>query len=122
LAEPLRFHFSPETGEINHSILDRMRPDGGWKRDTSVPYESADDYGLVAVLGFNNRQLGADSGGAGRNGTEAAAQVATSPQYLEMLRKQAGTDFTNRNVEAVVKVSVTEGKTGAPAIVAVHVW
>ena len=34
----------------------------------------------------------------------------------------AGADFTNRNVEAVVKVSVIEGKTGAPTIVAVHVW
>lgn len=60
--------------------------------------------------------------GIGRNGTEAAAQVATSPEYLETLRKQAGADFTNRNIEAVVKVSVIEGKTGAPTIVAVHVW
>jgi len=123
LAEPLRFHFSPEVGEINHSILDRMRPGGGWKRDTSVPYESADDYGLVAR--FWDSTTGnwvLILAGLGRNGTEAAAQVATSPQYLEILRKQAGADFTNRNVEAVVKVSVIEGKTGAPTIVAAHVW
>jgi hypothetical protein len=123
LAEPLRFHFSPELGEINHSILDRMRPDVAWKRDTSVPYESADDYGLVARFWDSTTDNWVlILAGLGRNGTEAAAQVVTSPQYLEMLRQQAGTDFTNRNVEAVLKLSVIEGKTGAPTIVAVHVW
>lgn len=123
LAEPLRFHFSPELGEINHSILDQLRPDVAWKRDMSVPYASADDYGLVARFWDSTTDNWVlILAGLGRNGTEAAAQVATSSQYLELLRKQAGMDFTNRNVEAVVKVSVIEGKTGAPSIVAVHVW
>ena len=123
LAEPLRFHFSPELGEINHSILDSARPDVAWKRDTSVPYSSADDYGLVARFWDSTTDNWVlILAGIGRNGTEAAAQVATSSQYLETLKQQAGTDFTNRNIEAVVKVSVIEGKTGAPTIVAVHVW
>jgi hypothetical protein len=39
-----------------------------------------------------------------------------------MLRDQAGTDFSNRNVEAVLKVNVIDGKTGAPSILAAHVW
>jgi hypothetical protein len=30
--------------------------------------------------------------------------------------------FANRNIEAVLKVSVIEGKTGAPSILAVHSW
>jgi hypothetical protein len=41
---------------------------------------------------------------------------------MQLLRDQAGTDFANRNVEAVLKVSVIDGKTGAPSILAVHVW
>jgi hypothetical protein len=123
LAEPLRFYFSPEFGEINHSILDRMRPGVAWKRDSSVPYSSADDYALVARF-WDSRT---DNwvlilAGLGRNGTEAAAEVVTSPEYLELLREKAGKDFTNRNIEAVLKLSVIEGKTGAPSIVAVHVW
>ena len=60
--------------------------------------------------------------GVGRNGTEAAAQFATSPHYMQMLRDRAGADFSNRNVEAVLKVSVIDGKTGAPSVEAVHIW
>ncbi len=123
LGESLRFHFSPEFGEPNHTILDRMRPDVAWKRDASVPYSSADDYALVARFWDSTTDNWVlILAGLGRNGTEAAAQVVTSPQYLEMLREKAGKDFTNRNIEAVLKLSVIEGKTGAPSIVAVHVW
>ena len=123
LAEPLRFHFSPEFGDPNHTILDRMRPDVGWKRDYSIPYSSADDYALIARFWDSTTDNWVlILAGLGRNGTEAAAQVVTTPQYLELLREKAGKDFTNRNIEAVLKLSVVEGKTGAPSIVAVHVW
>jgi hypothetical protein len=60
--------------------------------------------------------------GIGRNGTEAAAEFASSPRYMELLRDQVGKDFKIRNVEAVLKVSVIDGKTGAPSILAVHAW
>jgi len=58
--------------------------------------------------------------GLGRNGTEAAAQFATSPHYMQMLKDQIGMDYSNRNIEAVLRVRVIEGKTGAPSILAVH--
>jgi hypothetical protein len=88
-----------------------------------LPYSNADDYALVARF----RDPTTDSwvvvlAGIGRNGTEAAAQFATSQHYLQLLRDRAGTDFSNKNVEAVLKVSVIDGKTGAPSILAVHVW
>jgi hypothetical protein len=123
LAEPLRFHFAPDVGPPGHSILDRSRPNVIWKRDPSIPYDSADDYALVARFWDSTTDNWVlILAGLGRNGTEAAAQFATSPQYLELLRQQAGKDFANRNIEAVLKMSVIEGKTGAPSIVAVHVW
>ena len=53
---------------------------------------------------------------------QAAAQFATSPRYMQQLRDRIGSDFGNQNVEAVLKVNVIDGKTGAPSIVAVHVW
>jgi len=120
LVEPLRFHFTPTPVE---SIADQMRPQVRWVRDPSLPYSSADDYALVVRY----RDTTTDSwvvvlAGVGRNGTEAAAEFATSPRYMQMLRDQLGRDFSNRNVEAVLKVSVIDGKTGAPSIVAVHSW
>jgi hypothetical protein len=41
---------------------------------------------------------------------------------MQMLRDRIGSDYANRNVEAVLKVSVIEGKTGAPSIQAVYLW
>jgi hypothetical protein len=121
LVQPLRFHFAPV--EEAEAIVDAQHPGVNWQRDPTLPYSSADDYALVARF----HDTTTDSwvvvlAGVGRNGSEAAAQFATSPHYMQMLRDSAGTDFSSRNVEAVLKVSVIDGKTGAPSILAVHVW
>jgi len=119
LLQPLRFHLSPYPPE---SIVDQAQPQIHWQRDLSQPYSSTDDYAIVARF----HDATTDSwvvvlAGVGRNGTEAAAQFATSPHYMQMLRDRAG-DFSNRNVETVLRLSVIDGKTGAPSIEAVHVW
>jgi hypothetical protein len=120
LLSPLRFSFSAEPVE---AIVDREHPEVPWARDKSLPYSSADDY---AVFG-RFRDPTTDSpvvfaAGLGRNGTEAAAQFVTSPHYMELLEERIGRDFAKKNIEVVLKVSVIDGKTGAPSIQAVHVW
>jgi len=120
LLQPLRFYFAPE---VSASIVDATQPGVRWARDRSLPYSSADDYALVARF----RDPTTDSwivvlAGLGRNGSEAAAEFATSPHYMQLLRDWTKTDFSNRNVEAVLKVSVIDGKTGAPSLVAAHTW
>jgi hypothetical protein len=120
LLTPLRFHFLPDP---QARIVDAMNPSIGWERDQSIPYSSADDYAIVARF----RDPNVDGwvvalAGLGRNGTEAAAQFATSPHYLEMLEQQLGSRFGNRNIEVVLKVGVINAKTGAPSIIAVHAW
>jgi hypothetical protein len=120
LLQPLRFHFSPEAAA---AIVDEAHPGVRWERDHSLPYSSADDYALVARF----RNTTTDSwvvalAGVGRNGTEAAAQFVTSSHYMQVLRDQVGSDFSNRNIEVVLKVNVVDGKTGAPSILASHVW
>jgi len=120
LVEPLRFHFVEGPDEV---IADRMQPPAQWLRDSSLPYSSADDYALLARF----RDASTDGwvvvlAGLGRNGTEAAALFATSPHYMQLLRQQIGKNFSNHNMEVVLKVNVVDGKTGAPSIMAVHVW
>lgn len=120
LLDPLRFHLVPGADEV---IADRMQPQAHWARDSSLPYSSADDYALIAR--FRDATTGGwvvVFAGLGRNGTEAAAQFATSPHYMQLLREQMGRDFSNQNVEVVLKVNVVDGKTGAPSILAVHFW
>jgi hypothetical protein len=121
LVEPLRFHFSPSS--MNQIILDRQHPGVQWLRDRSLPYSSADDYALVVRY----RAQATDSwivavAGVGRNGTEAAAQFITSPRYLQQLRDRLGVNFDSRNLEAVLKVNVVEGKSGAPTLVDAYAW
>ncbi len=122
LIQPLRFYFIQDQG-TDQIIADRMQPQARYERDPSLPYSSADDYALVARF----RDPTIDGwvvvmAGLGRNGTEAAAQFATSPHYMELLRDRMGGEFANRNIEAVLRVSVIDGKTGAPSILAVHSW
>jgi hypothetical protein len=118
LLQSQRFQFTPEPVE---SIVDQMHPEAHWSRDKSLPYSSADDYALVAR--FRDATTGSwvvVLAGLGRNGTEAAAQFATSPHYMQLLRENVGRDFSNLDIEALLKVNVIEGKTGAPSILAVH--
>ena len=119
LLAPLRFHF----GDSPESIVDREHPGAIWQRDPSLPYSSADDYALVAR--FHDTTTGSlivAIAGIGRNGTEAAADFATSPHYLDLLRSRVGRDLGETNVEAVLKIRVIDGKTGAPSLEAVNVW
>jgi hypothetical protein len=122
LVQPLRYYLVQSQGP-DQIIADHTQPQTRWERDPSLPYSSADDYALVAR--FRDPTIGGwvvVLAGLGRNGTEAAAQFATSQHYLGLLRDRIGSGLDNRNVEAVLKVSVIDGKTGAPSILAVHVW
>jgi hypothetical protein len=120
LLEPLRFRFAPGPAEV---IVDRDHPNAKWERDPTQPYSSADDYAVVAR--FHDATTGGILvivAGIGRNGTEAAAQFITSPHYMEVLQRRVGASLADKNIEAVLKVNVIEGKTGAPSIEAVDVW
>jgi hypothetical protein len=117
LLQSQRFQFTPEPVQ---SIVDQKQPQAHWSRDKSLPYSSADDYALVAR--FRDATTGSwvvVLAGLGRNGTEAAAQFATSPHYMQLLRDNVGRDFSNLNIEALLKVNVIDGKTGAPTLLAV---
>jgi hypothetical protein len=120
LQSPLRYQFAPE---VNPSIIDREQPQVRWARDRTLPYSSADDYALaVRFRNTNTDSVVVILAGLGRNGTEAAAQFVTSPHYMELLKKQIGNDLVDKNIEVVLKISVIEGKTGAPSIEKVQVW
>jgi len=119
LMEPLRYHFLPDPAA---RIVDTMHPGAGWERDESQPYSSADDYAVVAR--FRDSRIDGwvvAMAGIGRNGTEAAAQFATSQHYLELLRQRLGS-FGNKSIEVVLKVGVVKGETGAPTILTAYAW
>jgi hypothetical protein len=120
LVQTLRFQLPPEPFE---GIIDRDHPGRQWIRNKSQPYASTDDYALIAR--FRDARTGSVVfllAGLGRNGTEGAAQFATSPVYMEQLRQRLGKGLSSGNLEVIIKVNVIDGKTGAPSIEDIWVW
>ena len=120
LLEPLRFHFSPDLAAP--AIVDTQQPTRTWARDKAQGYGSADDYAIVAR--FTDSM--SDSpvvvlAGLGRNGTEAATQFVTSPEFLSKYANQYRLS-SKGNVEFVLHSRVVEGKTGAPSVIAFYQW
>jgi hypothetical protein len=120
LVKSLRFQFPPEPFE---GIVDRDHPGRSWVRDKSQPYASTDDYALIArYRDSTTGSMVVILAGLGRNGTEGAAQFATSPQYMKLLEKRMNRHLGSDNLEVVIKVSVIDGKTGAPSVEDIHTW
>ncbi len=120
LLSDLRYHFSTEP---EGTILDAQDPAKHWERDRTRSYSSADDYALVAR--FRNPTTGnivVVLAGLGRNGTEAATEFVSNPDYLEWLRVRIGDGLGQKNIEVVLKTSVIDGKTGAPSVEAFYAW
>ena len=121
LTESLPIRFSAD-GLNAQLIYFQQHPEKNWHRASSQSYENEDDYALLARFWdktTDNWVL--VLAGLGRNGTEAAARFVTDPRYMQELHDRLGRSFDNLNIEVVLKVSVVDGKTGAPEIVAIDV-
>ncbi len=120
LLAPLRFHFNVRSDE---AILDSWHPEKRWARDASKAFTQTPDYAIVARF----RNPSTDSfvvvlAGLQRFGTDAAARFVVSSRLLDALDKQIGYDWTDKNVEVVLRVDVVDGKAGAPIVEAMHIW
>ena len=120
LLAPLRFHFNVRSDE---AILDSFHPEKRWARDSSKPFTQTPDYAVVARF----RNPSTDSfvvvlAGLQRFGTDAASRFVVSSRLLDTFNKQVGYNWTDKNVEVVLRVDVVDGKAGAPIIEATHIW
>lgn len=125
LLKPFRFHFIQQ-GTFAY-IEDTQNPNyRGWNVDFSQPYRSqTTDYAIVAR--FDSPTTGGPIivvAGISSNGTEAAGEFIVSPEFLEALMQNApkGWNINHGNFEAVLKVEVVSGNTGASTVVASQFW
>lgn len=123
LLKPLRFHFVQQ-GQFSY-IDDEQNPAfRGWSVDFPKPLsEQTADYAIVGR--FYSPTTGGPVivvAGISSNGTEAAGEFIVSPKDLAMLEKLAPSGGVKRNFEAVLKVEVVGGNTGATTVVASQFW
>jgi hypothetical protein len=123
LLAPLRFHFE-QAGSL-HYIVDGQHPERhDWSVDFDTPYaRQTEDYAIVARF-YNATTDGpvVVVAGIGSNGSQAAGEYIVSPEALQSLARSAPGGTLNQNFEAVLKVEVVAGNSGAVTVVATQFW
>jgi hypothetical protein len=119
----LHFAFAEDKGKPTS-----IREQGGAGRawfDEIDPHTSlvATDYGLVTrLVNSGTGQFVVVVAGITAPGSEAAGEVAGSSDALARALRNAPQDWNRKNLQVVVKTTVTDGVSGPPQIVAVYVW
>lgn len=114
--------FVERPGELG--LIEEQESHGrSWLTERGRHDEVTSDYGLIArLVNSGTGQFVVVVAGITDAGSEAAADVATSKDELQEALRNSPADWGKKNVEMVVKTSVTDGVAGPPQIVAVHVW
>jgi hypothetical protein len=123
LLRPLRFHLE-QAGAL-HYVVDLQHPESrDWSVDFSTPYvKQATDYAIIGR--FNDATTQGPVlvvAGIGSNGSEAAGEFVVTPERLETLAKLLPHGSLDQNFEAILKVEVISGSTGAATVIATHTW
>ena len=123
LLQPTRFNFVSE-GDFSY-IQDSKNPgQRNWNVDfTQQFHKQTTDYAIVGR--FNSATTGGPVivvAGISSNGTEAAGEFIVSRERLSELLRLAPPGWKNGNFEAVLKVEVVDGNTGASSIIASEFW
>jgi len=121
----LRYRMKSEPKSPLVRIYNAEKPDQeNWTLDFgAVAKNVSEDYAIVAR--FHDRETEDTvivAAGLGENGTSAAADFLTHPQYLEALGEAAPKNWTAMNVEAVIETEVIDGKAGPAKVVAKYFW
>ena len=105
-------------------FIEEQGPHGhSWITERGSHDEVTSDYGLIArLVNSGTGQFVVVVAGITDAGSEAAADVASSKDELQDALRTSPADWNKKNVEMVVKTSVTDGVAGPPQIVAVYVW
>jgi hypothetical protein len=114
-----------ENDHPSNRIVDRKDPlKRSWTYQWQAPNTAlAEDYAIVAR--FHDNVTGQPVivlAGILAEGTEAASEVVSNPEYLNAMLQQAPKDWDKKNLEAVIETRVVDGHPGPPTIIAVETW
>ena len=117
----LRFVFAEEEGRL--WIADRTSPGNAWSWRLGPHGEVVEDYGVVTrLLDSKTGQVLIAVAGIGQDGTQAAGEFISGPDYLRECLRTAPPDWQKKNLQVLVHTSVTESVAGPPGVVATYFW
>jgi hypothetical protein len=117
----LHFVFAEENGR---QMIREQGPKGRtWSAKISPAGEVLEDYGIVSRLLYSKTgNFVVATAGLMSNGTQAAAEFVSSPEYLEEALRNAPSDWPKKNLQFVIHTTVTDTIPGPPQIVASYSW
>ena len=117
--DSLRFYFSPEK-----LILDRSKPNVRWTSPAGAfDWNTNEDYAIVArFTSPRTAQPVVVVAGISYVGTEAAAQIATSQEFLSEALHDAPENWENMNIEFVLHTKLLGDSPSRPNVVASYYW
>jgi len=125
LENSLRFVFEKNPATQATYIRDRRQPaQARWSGDPTMPYSKfTEDYAIISrfINPLTERMVVVVAGMA-KDGTIAAGEFVTEPQYMEALARLAPRDWDKKNLQVVIRTEVVRGSPGPPTIVATHFW
>jgi hypothetical protein len=115
----LHFSFVEDKGVFH--IQEQGGQSRAWYDELDRNAAVAVDYGLVTrLVSSGTGQFTVAIAGITAPGSEAAAEVASSAEDLQ--RALGNAEWARKNVQIVVKTSVTDGVAGPAQIVALYAW
>lgn len=125
LEDSLRFVFEKQPGSPINYIRDRRKPSRlAWKSDPTVPYSRfTQDYAIVSrFVNPLTEKMTVVVAGMSKDGTMAAGEFVSEPQYLEELARRAPAGWQRMNLQVVIRTEVVNGSAGPPSIVDTCFW
>ncbi|HVY94712.1 MAG TPA: hypothetical protein VHA14_18245 [Bryobacteraceae bacterium] len=125
ITEQLRYTFVMDRAANQAYIQDRQNPAHRDWVVPSLPYPQDDytDYAIVSrVLDPVTDRDAVVSAGIHRRGTLAAAEFLSRPEELEAVTAHAPRDWRRKNMQAVLSVTVRNGKTESGRVIATYFW
>lgn len=104
-----------------------IRENGGkgqkWMSEWDSLGHAETDYGLVTrLVNPKTGQFSIVVAGIGSNGSEAAAELVTNPQAFAKALANVPSDWSKKNLQILVKVSLTDLMNGPPVVLGTYVW
>jgi hypothetical protein len=111
--------------ESNGDFTIREQVPGGrlWRSNVSQSHQTGDDYAIVArLLDSKTGQFTVVAAGITGSGTQAAGDFISNSEFLERGLQSVASNWQHKDVEIVLKTTLTDSVAGPPQVIASYVW
>lgn len=106
-----------------NEIIDTLDPKRKWQLDVLKDPPDTADYAIVTrIVQRNGDAPFIGVAGLGQYGTLAAAELICSPNSIHLITDQLPKDWSDKNLQVVVRISIVDFKPSASEIAAFKSW